>query len=126
MVIVSTSMVFSSRELHFHPLSTGCLDSKIGCEGDLWPREPGDVPRGKVRAKNTSLTLNLGINGLKVTSEPPQWPGRRAACKDRIAQRSRIQAAATLHEVSIVCNESRVTDSKYVLPGSSSVVNSIK
>ncbi|KAG8309561.1 hypothetical protein J6590_082691 [Homalodisca vitripennis] len=35
-------------------------------------------------------------NGLKVTSEPPPLGGRRTACKGRIAQRSAIQAAATL------------------------------
>ncbi|KAG8279541.1 hypothetical protein J6590_102710, partial [Homalodisca vitripennis] len=50
----------------------------------------------EVRAKKPYLTLNLRTNGLKVTSEPPQRPGRRAACKDRIVQRSPIQAAAML------------------------------
>ncbi|KAG8268554.1 hypothetical protein J6590_023936 [Homalodisca vitripennis] len=50
----------------------------------------------EVRAKKPPLTLNLGTNGLKVTSVHHQWSGRQAACKDRIAQRSPIQAAATL------------------------------
>ncbi|KAG8334030.1 hypothetical protein J6590_098523 [Homalodisca vitripennis] len=36
-----------------------------------WPRE--------VRAKKTSLTLILGTNGLKVTSEPPPMAGQ-AGC----------------------------------------------
>ncbi|KAG8253874.1 hypothetical protein J6590_024228 [Homalodisca vitripennis] len=40
--------------------------------------------------------LDLGTNGLKVTSDYHQWLGRRAVCKDRIAHRSTIQAAATL------------------------------
>ncbi|KAG8310639.1 hypothetical protein J6590_060175 [Homalodisca vitripennis] len=44
---------------------------------------------GEVRAKKPSLSLNLGANGLKVTSEPRS--GRRAACKYRIAQRSKQQ-----------------------------------
>ncbi|KAG8277000.1 hypothetical protein J6590_051901 [Homalodisca vitripennis] len=44
----------------------------------------------------SSLIFNLETNGLKVTAEHHQWPGRWAACKDRIAQRSPIQAAATL------------------------------
>ncbi|KAG8325019.1 hypothetical protein J6590_078024 [Homalodisca vitripennis] len=44
-----------------------------------------------------SVLRGLGFNGLKSTSEPPQWPGRRPTCKDRIriAQRSPVQAAAT-------------------------------
>ncbi|KAG8279981.1 hypothetical protein J6590_092521 [Homalodisca vitripennis] len=50
----------------------------------------------EVRAKKPSLTLNLGTNGLKVTSEPPPMAGQAGRCKDRIAQRSTIQAAATL------------------------------
>ncbi|KAG8296220.1 hypothetical protein J6590_062128 [Homalodisca vitripennis] len=48
---------------------------------------------GEVRTKKPSPTLT---NGLKVTSEPPPTARRRAACKDKIAQRSAIQAAATL------------------------------
>ncbi|KAG8262490.1 hypothetical protein J6590_052135 [Homalodisca vitripennis] len=54
----------------------------------------------KVRAKKSSLTLNLETNGLKVTSEPPPMAGHSGciatACKDRITQRPPIQAAATL------------------------------
>ncbi|KAG8311885.1 hypothetical protein J6590_034476 [Homalodisca vitripennis] len=50
----------------------------------------------EVTAKKPSLKHNLGTNGLKVTSEPLPQPGRRAACKDRIAQRSPIRAGATL------------------------------
>ncbi|KAG8283771.1 hypothetical protein J6590_011142 [Homalodisca vitripennis] len=42
-----------------------------------------------------SLTLNLGINSLKVTSGPPPMAAQ-AAWKDRIAQQSPIQAVATL------------------------------
>ncbi|KAG8287386.1 hypothetical protein J6590_038994 [Homalodisca vitripennis] len=49
-----------------------------------------------VRAKKPSLTLNLGTNGLMVTSEPPPMAGQAAPCKDRIAQQSPVQAAATL------------------------------
>ncbi|KAG8259094.1 hypothetical protein J6590_017268 [Homalodisca vitripennis] len=46
------------------------------------------------RAKKPSLTLiNLGTNGLKVTSEPPLMAGRADACEDRIAQRSRSNHA---------------------------------
>ncbi|KAG8302706.1 hypothetical protein J6590_026909 [Homalodisca vitripennis] len=56
---------------------------------------------GEVRAKKPSLTLNLGTNGLKVPNHH-QWPGRRAACKNRIAQRSPIQAAATLTLLDLV------------------------
>ncbi|KAG8324787.1 hypothetical protein J6590_083618 [Homalodisca vitripennis] len=41
-----------------------------------------------------SLTLILGIKGLKVTSEPPPIAGRRAICKDRIAQWSPIKTAS--------------------------------
>ncbi|KAG8263983.1 hypothetical protein J6590_021650 [Homalodisca vitripennis] len=44
------------------------------------------------RYHKLTVGKNLGTNGLKVASEP----GRRTACKDRIAQRSPIQAAATL------------------------------
>ncbi|KAG8316355.1 hypothetical protein J6590_052566 [Homalodisca vitripennis] len=47
------------------------------------------------RAKKPSLTLNLETNGSEFPNHH-QWPGRRAACKNRIAQRSPIQAAATL------------------------------
>ncbi|KAG8309123.1 hypothetical protein J6590_093470 [Homalodisca vitripennis] len=46
-----------------------------------------------VRAEKPSLTLNLGTNRLKLTSEPPPKAGK--ACKDRIAQRSPILAAAS-------------------------------
>ncbi|KAG8336597.1 hypothetical protein J6590_042118 [Homalodisca vitripennis] len=31
--------------------------------------------KGEVRTKNPSVTLNLGTNGLKVTSEPPPMAG---------------------------------------------------
>ncbi|KAG8256527.1 hypothetical protein J6590_066337 [Homalodisca vitripennis] len=55
-----------------------------------------DSRESQVRAKKPSLTLNLGTNGLKVTSEQPPTAVRRAACKNRIAQQSPIQAAATL------------------------------
>ncbi|KAG8300510.1 hypothetical protein J6590_074794 [Homalodisca vitripennis] len=52
---------------------------------------------GEVRAKTkSSLTLNLGTNGLKATQNQPQWPCRRATCKDRIAQRPPTKAAAML------------------------------
>ncbi|KAG8270197.1 hypothetical protein J6590_090784 [Homalodisca vitripennis] len=34
---------------------------------------------------------NQGTNGIKVTSEPRPVAGRRAACKDRIAQPSLIR-----------------------------------
>ncbi|KAG8306654.1 hypothetical protein J6590_042438, partial [Homalodisca vitripennis] len=50
----------------------------------------------KVRAKESSLTLNLGTNELKVTSKPPLMAGQAGCCKDRIVQQSLIQAAATL------------------------------
>ncbi|KAG8245070.1 hypothetical protein J6590_009147 [Homalodisca vitripennis] len=49
----------------------------------------------EIRAKKLSLPLNVGTNGLKVTYEPTPTAGRRAACNDKIAQRSPIQAAAT-------------------------------
>ncbi|KAG8245214.1 hypothetical protein J6590_009292 [Homalodisca vitripennis] len=49
-----------------------------------------------LKEKKPSLTLSLGTSGLKVTSEPPPMTERRPAWKDRIAQRSPIQAAATL------------------------------
>ncbi|KAG8331546.1 hypothetical protein J6590_039897 [Homalodisca vitripennis] len=53
------------------------------------------VPPGEVTAKTLSLTSNLRTNGLEMTSEPPPVAGQ-AACKDRIAKRSLIQAATTL------------------------------
>ncbi|KAG8271359.1 hypothetical protein J6590_064671 [Homalodisca vitripennis] len=42
---------------------------------------------GEVRAKKPSLTLNLGTNGLKVTSEPPPMAGQagRLQGQDRSA-----------------------------------------
>ncbi|KAG8291724.1 hypothetical protein J6590_054457 [Homalodisca vitripennis] len=43
---------------------------------------------GEIRIKKPPLTLNLGTNALKVTSEPPQMAGRRAACKDMNGLRS--------------------------------------
>ncbi|KAG8256251.1 hypothetical protein J6590_072916 [Homalodisca vitripennis] len=49
------------------------------------------IPRrtltGEVRAKKPSLTLNLGINGLKVTFEPPPMAGQagRLQGQDRSA-----------------------------------------
>ncbi|KAG8266383.1 hypothetical protein J6590_073886 [Homalodisca vitripennis] len=55
---------------------------------------PDLKPSPKVRAKKPSLTLNLGTNGLKVTINGRA--GGLLACKDRITQRSPIQAAATL------------------------------
>ncbi|KAG8308845.1 hypothetical protein J6590_099753, partial [Homalodisca vitripennis] len=41
----------------------------------------------EVRAKKPSLTLNLGTNGLKVTSEPPPMAGQagRLQGQDRSA-----------------------------------------
>ncbi|KAG8318386.1 hypothetical protein J6590_006702 [Homalodisca vitripennis] len=43
--------------------------------------------RSDVRAKKSSLTLNLGTNGLKVTSEPPTMAGQtgRLQGQDRSA-----------------------------------------
>ncbi|KAG8337123.1 hypothetical protein J6590_031101 [Homalodisca vitripennis] len=45
------------------------------------------VQNGEVRAKKPSLTLNLGTNGLKVTSEPPPMAGQagRLQGQDRSA-----------------------------------------
>ncbi|KAG8300096.1 hypothetical protein J6590_039903 [Homalodisca vitripennis] len=53
------------------------------------------VVEREVTAKTLSLTSNLRTNGLEMTSEPPPVAGQ-AACKDRIAKRSLIQAATTL------------------------------
>ncbi|KAG8321196.1 hypothetical protein J6590_051471 [Homalodisca vitripennis] len=71
-----------------------CKPSRQARKGFL--AEPQLIHLGEVRARKPSLTLNLGTNSLKVTSEPHQWPGRRGACKGRITKRSPIQAAATL------------------------------
>ncbi|KAG8274027.1 hypothetical protein J6590_008154 [Homalodisca vitripennis] len=58
----------------------------------------------KVWTKNLSLTLNLGINGLKVTSEPPPMAGQ-AGClqgQDRSAgQPSKQQPRSTLLWITI-------------------------
>ncbi|KAG8300023.1 hypothetical protein J6590_086511 [Homalodisca vitripennis] len=56
-----------------------------------------NVKKVKLGLRKPSLTLNLGINGLKVTSEPPPMATNgRTNLKDRIAQRSPIQTAAML------------------------------
>ncbi|KAG8246270.1 hypothetical protein J6590_087984 [Homalodisca vitripennis] len=47
----------------------------------------------EVTAKKPSLTLNLGTNGLKVTSKPPPTAG---CLQGQDTQRLAIQAAATL------------------------------
>ncbi|KAG8299345.1 hypothetical protein J6590_103332 [Homalodisca vitripennis] len=55
-------------------------------------------PRDNQYSHSQALSNNLpGDQRLKVTSEPPPTAGQitRAACKDRIAQQSPIQAAAT-------------------------------
>ncbi|KAG8336601.1 hypothetical protein J6590_042122 [Homalodisca vitripennis] len=57
---------------------------------------------GEVRSNKPSLTFNLRTNGLKVTSNHHQRTGRRAACKDRISQRSLIQAAVSVDVLSMV------------------------
>ncbi|KAG8254217.1 hypothetical protein J6590_011915 [Homalodisca vitripennis] len=51
-----------------------------------WTKADGGKA-GKVRAKKPSLPLNLGTNGLKVTSEPPPMVGQagRLQGQDRSA-----------------------------------------
>ncbi|KAG8317332.1 hypothetical protein J6590_029905 [Homalodisca vitripennis] len=51
--------------------------------------------RSEVRAKKTSLTLNLGTNGLKVTSEPPP-KAEQADCL-QVQDRSAVTHPSSSH-----------------------------
>ncbi|KAG8309842.1 hypothetical protein J6590_075648 [Homalodisca vitripennis] len=66
-----------------------CFDSPEGNEQDeeMSNVEECDCLESKVRAKKPSLTLNLGTNGLKVTSESPPMAGQagRLQGQDRSA-----------------------------------------
>ncbi|KAG8314265.1 hypothetical protein J6590_096709 [Homalodisca vitripennis] len=53
-----------------YPLLTGWV-SDVYFPTHHWPDKTLSVFVGEVKAKRPSLTLNLGTNGLKVTSEPP-------------------------------------------------------
>ncbi|KAG8315957.1 hypothetical protein J6590_061381 [Homalodisca vitripennis] len=49
--------------------------------------------------KKSSLTLNLGTNGLKVTSEPPPMAGQAGCLQGQDCSAVTIQATATLDVV---------------------------
>ncbi|KAG8331493.1 hypothetical protein J6590_039839 [Homalodisca vitripennis] len=72
-----------------HAGRTG-VELVIGCnansQSEAWD-STNTNNRGEVRAKKPSLTLNLGTNGLKVTSEPPPMAGKagRLQGQDRSA-----------------------------------------
>ncbi|KAG8305174.1 hypothetical protein J6590_075370 [Homalodisca vitripennis] len=51
----------------------------------------------EVRAKKTSLTPNMGTNGLKVTSEPPPMAGPTGCLQGQDRSAVTFQAAATLN-----------------------------
>ncbi|KAG8257217.1 hypothetical protein J6590_053865 [Homalodisca vitripennis] len=63
-----------------------CVGSNYGIAYFKKSKECFILP-GEVRAKKPSLTLNLGTNGLKVTSEPPLMAGQagRLQGQDRSA-----------------------------------------
>ncbi|KAG8270345.1 hypothetical protein J6590_087434 [Homalodisca vitripennis] len=50
---------------------------------------------GEVRAKKPSLTLNLGTNGLKVTSEPPPMAGQTGRLQGQ--DRSEVTCPSSSH-----------------------------
>ncbi|KAG8274353.1 hypothetical protein J6590_004379 [Homalodisca vitripennis] len=52
--------------------------------------------RHEVMAEKPSLTLSLGTNGLKVTSEPPPMAGQAGCLQGQDRSAVTIQAAATL------------------------------
>ncbi|KAG8309089.1 hypothetical protein J6590_094323 [Homalodisca vitripennis] len=86
--------------------SNGCNDTVIRTQIRALHGTRASPWAGEVRAKKPSLTLNLGVRELNLTwdqrlkgdfrTTTNSRAGRRAACTDRIAQRSPVQAAATL------------------------------